>query len=267
MISDDDHLWLDSMAEAYDRCLGPTVFRPFAVDLASRAAGHRPDRILELAAGTGVLTRELVTALPSAELVATDLNPAMVSLGSTRVSAARWEQADAIRLPYPDGEFDLVACQFGVMFFPDKPAAFAEARRVLRPGGCLLFNTWDVIATHGFDAPVMAGLERAFPGDPPNFLVAIPHGYADRDVVVSDLTAGGLETVVVETVTLEGHAESAAEVATGFCTGTPVRAAIEARSDLAAATAVVSEEMVRQLGPGPVTARMTAHVFEARANL
>ncbi|HEX3841460.1 MAG TPA: methyltransferase domain-containing protein [Acidimicrobiales bacterium] len=266
MVSDEDRLWLDSMAEAYDRWLGPAVFRPFAVDLAGRAGFHRPDRILELAAGTGILTRELVAVLPDAELVATDLNPAMVSLGSQRVPAARWETADAVRLPYPDGQFDLVACQFGVMFFPDKPAAYAEARRVLRPGGRLLFNTWDVVATHGFDAAVMAGLERAFPGDPPNFLVAVPHGYADREVVVSDLTAGGLETVVVETVTLEGHAESAAGVATGFCTGTPVRAGIEARSDLAAATVVVSEDMVRQLGPGPVTARMTAHVFEARPN-
>jgi SAM-dependent methyltransferase len=267
MVGDDDRLWLDSMAEAYDRWLGPAVFRPFAVDLARRAAHHRPDRILELAAGTGILTRELVAVLPDAELLATDLNPAMVSLGSTRVPSADWEQADALRLPYPDARFDLVACQFGAMFFPDKAAAYAEARRVLRPSGCLLFNTWDVVATHGFDAVVMAGLERAFPGDPPNFLVAIPHGYADRDVVVRDLTAGGLETVVVETVTLEGHAESAAEVATGFCTGTPVRAGIEARSDLATATAVVSEEMVRQLGPGPVTVRMTAHVFEARASL
>ena len=255
------------MSEAYDRWLGPAVFHPFAVDLARRAAHHRPDRVLELAAGSGILTRELVTVLPDAELTATDFNPAMVSLGSTQVPSAHWEEADAVRLPYPDGRFDLVVCQFGVMFFPDKAAAYAEARRVLRPGGYFLFNTWGVIDTHGFGAAVMAGLERAFPGDPPSFLMAVPHGYADRDVVVSDLTAGGLETVFVETVTLEGHAESAAGVATGFCTGTPVRAGIEARSDLAAATAVVSGEMVRQLGPGPVTARMTAHVFEACANL
>jgi SAM-dependent methyltransferase len=267
MVSDDDRLWLDSMAEAYDRWLGPAVFRPFAVDLARRAAFHRPDRILELAAGTGVLTRELVAVLPDAELLATDLNPAMVSLGSTRVPSADWEQADALRLPYPDGRFDLVVCQFGAMFFPDKAAAYTEARRVLRPGGCLLLNTWDVVATHGFGAALMAGLERAFPGDPPTFLVAIPHGYADRDVVVSDLTAGGLETVVAESVTLEGHAVSAAEVAVGYCTGTPIRAAIEARADLDATVSVVSEEMVRQLGSGPVTARMTAHVFEACANL
>ncbi|HEY1989889.1 MAG TPA: class I SAM-dependent methyltransferase [Acidimicrobiales bacterium] len=263
-MSDDDRVWVDSMTEAYDRWLGPSVFHPFAVDLARRAAHHRPDRILELAAGTGILTRELVAVLPDAELMATDLNPAMVSLGSMRVPSAAWEPADALRLPYPDGNFDLVVCQFGAMFFPDKAAAYAEARRVLRPGGWLLFNSWDVVSTHGFGAAVMAGLERAFPGDPPNFLVAIPHGYADREVVVSDLTAGGLETVVAESVTLEGQAASAAEVAVGFCTGTPVRAGIEARADLGVTVSVVSEEMVRQLGSGPVSARMTANVFEAR---
>jgi ubiquinone/menaquinone biosynthesis C-methylase UbiE len=88
---------------------------------------------LELAAGTGVLTGELVATLPAAEVMATDVNPAMVSLGSQRVPAARWEPADAMRLPYPDAQFDLVMCQSGVMSFPDRPAAFAEARRVLRP--------------------------------------------------------------------------------------------------------------------------------------
>lgn len=265
VVSDDDRVWVDSMSEAYDRWLGPAVFHPFAVDLARRVAGHRPDRILELAAGSGILTRELVAVLPDAELTATDFNPAMVSLGSKRVPSAHWEEADAGRLPYPDGRFDLVVSQFGVMFLPDKAAAYAEARRVLRPGGNFLFNTWDVIDTHGFGAAVMAGLERAFPGDPPSFLVDVPHGYADRDVVVRDLAAGGLESVVAESVTLEGQAATAADVAEGFCTGTPVRAGIEARGDLDATVSVVSEEMLRQLGSGPVTARMTAHVFEARA--
>jgi SAM-dependent methyltransferase len=263
--SDDDRLWVDSMPEAYDRWLGAAVFRPFAVDLAARVADHRPGLVLEVAAGTGVLTRELVAALPGAALTATDLNPAMVSLGSRQVPAARWEQADAAQLPYPDGRYDLVVSQFGVMFFPDKPAAFAEARRVLRPGGRLVFNTWDVVANHDFAAALVVGLERAFPGDPPSFVVALPHGYADRATVVSDLTAGGLEAVAVESVTLEGHATSVADVVAGFCTGTPLRAAIEARADLAATMSIVSEEMVRQLGSGPVTARMTAHVFEARA--
>jgi SAM-dependent methyltransferase len=252
------------MPAAYDRWLGPTVFRPFAVDLARRAARLEPRRVLELAAGTGALTRELVTAVPAAEVTATDLSSAMVEFGSRQVPAAAWEQADALCLPYSDRQFDLVVCQFGVMFFPDRPAAFAEARRVLSPGGRLLFNTWDTVETHGFARALVAGLERAFPDDPPTFLAAVPHGYTDLRLVAADLLAGGLESVLVETVTLEGHADSAAAVAVGFCTGSPLRSAIEARADLTATTDVVKDEMTGRLGVGPVTARMTAHVVEAR---
>jgi SAM-dependent methyltransferase len=252
------------MPQAYDRWLAPAVFRPFATDLARRAAQLRPGRVLELAAGTGVLTRELIAACPSAEVTATDLNAAMVAYGSGRVTAARWQQADALRLPFGAGEFDLVACQFGVMFFPDRPAGFREASRVLTPSGRLLFSTWDSVGTHAFAAALMAGLERAFPDDPPAFVAAVPHGYCDLDQVMADLTAGGLECLAAEPVTLAGRAESAAAVATGFCTGTPLRMAIESRGDLAAATEIVAGEMTARMGAGPVTAAMTAFVIEAR---
>lgn len=166
-------------------------------------------------------------------------------------------------LPFDDGQFDLIACQFGVMFFPDKPAAFAETRRVLTPEGTVLVSTWGPIDTHDFQAALVAGLERAFPDDPPTFMVSVPHGYADLDIVVRDLRAGGLNCVAVESVTLEGHAASAADLAVGYCTGTPLRPAIEARGDLAAITAAVTMEMEAQLGVGAVTGRMTAHLIEA----
>jgi ubiquinone/menaquinone biosynthesis C-methylase UbiE len=132
-----NRLWVGSMPEAYDRWLAPAMFHPFAVDLARRAARLIPRRVLEIAAGTGVLTRELITAIPSAAVTATDLNAAMVEFGSRRAPEAAWQQADALRLPFGDRQFDLVVCQFGVMFFPDKPAAFREVQRVLMPGaGC-----------------------------------------------------------------------------------------------------------------------------------
>ena len=253
------------MPEAYDRWLAPAVFRPFAVDLAERAARLRPSRVLEIAAGTGVLTGELVQALPGAEVIATDLNGAMVEYGSGLVPGASWQQADALDLQFEDDEFDLVVCQFGVMFFPDKPAGYREARRVLRPDGRLLFNTWATIDTHGFAAALLAGVERVFPDDPPTFLVAVPHGYPDLQQVAADLAAGGLERVRFETVTLEGRAGSAADIANGFCTGTPLRMEVESRGDLAESTAVISEEMTNLLGAGPITAQMTAYVIEAMA--
>jgi SAM-dependent methyltransferase len=253
------------MPEAYDRWLAPAVFRPFAVDLARRAARLTPRRVLEIAAGTGVLTRELVAAIPATEVTATDLNAAMVEFGSRRVPGAAWQQADAAHLPFGDKQFDLVICQFGVMFFPDKSAAFREVRRVMTAQGRLLFNAWSTVDTHGFAAALVAGVARVFPDDPPTFIVAVPHGYSDLGQAVADLAAGGLEGVSIESVTLDGQSGSAADVAVGFCTGTPLRMAIEARGDLMASAAVVSDEMTTLLGGGPVTAKMTAYVIEARA--
>jgi SAM-dependent methyltransferase len=258
-----ERVWVDSMPEAYERLLAPTMFHPFAVDLARRVAARAPDRVLELAAGTGVLTRELLAAVASAQVTATDLNDAMVDFGRQQAPGAEWRQADAMALPFDAEDFDLIACQFGVMFFPDKPAAFAEARRVLTAEGKVLVSTWGPIDTHDFGAALVAGLERAFPHDPPTFVVSIPHGYADLDIVVGDLRAGGLNCLTVESVTLEGHAASVADIAVGYCTGTPLRAAIEARGDLATTTAVVASEMETRLGAGAVTGKMTAHVIEA----
>lgn len=266
MAVDPNRAWTGSMPEAYEHGLGPAVFRPFAVDVAARAARLRPGRVLEVAAGTGLVTRELLAAVPDATVTATDMNVAMVEWGAREVPGARWQVADAMTLPYDDEEFDLVVCQFGVMFFPDRSAAYAEARRVLAPGGRLLFNTWDTLDTHGYAGAVVAALAAQFPDDPPSFLETVPHGYADLHVVLADLDAGGLEVEAVETVTRQGRAESAAGVAAGFCTGTPLRMQIEARADLAATVAAVEAYVAARWGAGPVTAPMTAHVVQARRN-
>ena len=96
-------------------------------------------------------------------------------------------QADALRLPFDDQRFDLIICQFGVMFFPDRPAAFREMRRVLAPAGRLLFSTWGAVETHGFAAAMVAALGHVFPDDPPAFVAAVPHGYCDLGQVAADL--------------------------------------------------------------------------------
>jgi len=136
-------VWAEDMSAAYDEYLVPAVFRPYADDLASRVARHRPGVVLELAAGTGVLTQTMRARLPGTRITATDLNLAMVEVGSAKVPSATWRQADAVQLPFGDASVDLVACQFGVMFFPDRAAAYAEARRVLRPGGELLLMVYN----------------------------------------------------------------------------------------------------------------------------
>jgi SAM-dependent methyltransferase len=251
------------MPEAYEKWLVPTVFGPFAADLATRVAARAPARVLELAAGTGALTRELAGAVPEAEITATDLNEAMVAFGRGRAPGATWQQADVLQLPFDDAGFDVVACQFGVMFLPDKPAGYAEVRRVLAPGGAFLFNAWSTLATHEFEVAFMGTLERLFPADPPTFLARTPHGYADPDRIVADLRAGGLRCRELHTVTLRGQARSVADLATGYCTGTPVRAEIVDRGDLTTTTSTVVRELEAELGRGPITVGMTAHVVEA----
>jgi SAM-dependent methyltransferase len=159
----------------------------------------------------------------------------------------------------------VIACQFGAMFFPDPRVAFAEARRVLTADGRFFMSTWATVDTHDFQAALVAGLERAFPKDAPTFIVSVPHGYADIDAVVADLQAGGLGDVTVETMTFVGTTESAAALAAGYCTGTPLRREIEERGDLAEATAAVAAEMEARLGSGEIQGTMTAHVFEAMA--
>lgn len=263
-MDDADRRWVESMPDAYEQCLVPTVFRPFAVDLAERVRRRGPDTVLELAAGTGVLTAEVLDLLPSATVVATDLNDAMVALGARRVPSAEWRTADAMDLPFGDGTFDAVLCQFGVMFFPDKPAALAQARRVLAPDGVVLLNAWGPVDAHDFQAAAVAVCDRLFPDDPPKFMRSVVHHYSDADALVADVAAAGLRVVELEQLVLEGVAPSAFEIASGYCLGTPLRSEIEARGgDLHGVTNKVAAEIETRLGAKGLSGRMQAHVLTA----
>ena len=194
MASSVDTAFTGSVAQFYERYMVPLIFEPYAVDLAQRVARAGPRRVLELAAGTGVVTRQLAVMLdPAAAIVATDLNPAMLE-EAARIGTARpveWRQADAMQLPFEDASFDAVACQFGVMFFPDRPRAFAETRRVLRPGGLFAFSAWGRIATSEFADAVADALATVFPQDPPRFMERTPHGYHVPARIAQDLAAAG----------------------------------------------------------------------------
>ena len=251
------------MSTAYDELLVPATFQPYASELTTRIARHQSSDVLELAAGTGVLTRAIAALLPDTQVTATDLNVAMVDVGSANVPAARWQQADATQLPFDDASFDLVACQFGVMFLPDRPAAYAGVARVLRPGGHFLFNTWGPLSTHEIETAVIAALAEVFPDDPPTFLARIPHGYHDAEQVRADLTTAGFDDIQIEKVELACRSASAAALARGYCRGTPLRAEIEARGDLDATTQAVADVLENRLGSGEVVGRMAALVVEA----
>jgi len=178
-----DKVFAGSIPEIYERFLVPLLFDSYALDLAHRLAKNEPRDVLETAAGTGVLTRAVASRVPvNARIVATDLNQSMLDHASARFSQkdrVEWRQADALALPFPDQNFDVVACQFGVMFFPDKLQGFRETLRVLRPAGHFFFNVWDRISENEFADVVTEELATLFARDPPRFMARTPHGYHD----------------------------------------------------------------------------------------
>lgn len=257
----------ESIPAIYDRYLGRLLFRPYADDLVARLAAERPGRVLELAAGTGIVTAQAAQALPGADIVATDLSRDMldVAAGRKETSGVTFLAADAQDLPFDDGSFDAVLCQFGVMFMPDKARAYGEARRVLRPGGTLLFSVWEGTGVNPIAGTVQAALAGYFPEDPPQFVSRIPHGYHDPLAIREALRAAHFDEIEVTALTLPSVSPSAGDAAIGFCQGTPIRNEIVSRGgDLAAVTDAVCSALTNTFGRGEVRADMAALVVTAR---
>ena len=270
-MSEGDKVFAGSVPEDYDRYLVPLIFERFAEDIAQRAAALSPRTVLETAAGTGVVTRALTPRLlPEATYVVTDLNQPMLDHAATRQVAdgrIRRLPADAQALPFEDAAFDLVCCQFGVMFFPDRQSGYREAKRVLRPGGFFLFNVWDRIEENVFANDVTNALAEVFPSDPPRFLERTPHGYHDTALIRSELEKAGFSSVVIETRTEQSCASSPRHPALAYCQGTPLRNEIEARDagELEAATDYAASKIASRHGSGAVAAKIQAHVIVAVA--
>ncbi|MGH7126248.1 MAG: class I SAM-dependent methyltransferase [Stellaceae bacterium] len=254
-------------ASQYDRYRGSMFSDPYVPDMVERVARLAPKRVLETAAGTGTLARALASTLPDCRIVATDLNPAMLDQAAANTSAKtiEWRQADAQALPFEAAEFDAVICQLSVVFFADKAKAFAEAHRVLTPGGHFIFSVQDRIEENEFSALTARAVAKLFPADPPSFLARIPHGYHDVRTIRSSLARVGFTHVETETVTKRSRAGSARELAIGFCQGSPLRAEIEARdaSMLQTATEAAAEAIAAKFGRGPIDGKMQAHVITA----
>ena len=263
---DADTVFTGSIPKLYEEYLVPLIFEPYAVDLVKRVASRSPADVLEVAAGTGVVTRKLASTLPeSVSIVATDLNQPMLDLASEVGTKRRveWRQADAMRLPFEDSVFEAVVCQFGVMFFPEKSKAFSEARRVLRSGGAFIFNVWDRIEENEFAHTVSVALESLFPEDPPRFMARAPHGYHDFDAIAADLKAGGFTlSPHITTVAPRSIAASSRDPAIAYCQGTPLRSEIEARgkSRPGEATDLAAAAIPQRFGSGRVDGKIQAHV-------
>jgi len=269
MVEQVDKVFAGSIPQIYDEFFVPLIFEPYAADLAAALASRPPGRVLEIAAGTGAVTRAMDAALPaSTSIVATDLNPAMLARAAEvwKGRAVEWRPADAQQLPFEDASFDAVVCQFGVMFFPDKVKAFSEARRVLRKGGVFLFNVWDRIEENEFADEVTRELANVFPHDPPLFMARTPHGHHDPAPILAALEQGGFPGARMEIVTHRSRAPSPRHPAVAYCQGTPLRSEIEARdaSLLAEATDRTARAIARRFGEGAVDGKIQALVATIR---
>ena len=257
-----------SPAELYERHLVPLLFEPHARILASRLSSLHRGQVLEIAAGTGVVTRALCETLPSdVQIIATDLNQLMLeqAMAVPGMDRVHWKVADAMSLPFDDETFDAIVCQFGAMFFPDKGAAFTEANRVLKPGGTLLSSVWDRMERNVINRVYQDILEELFPENPPRRMLD-PFTYSDPDVIRADLASTGFTSIDIEVVPEWCRADSAREAALALAYGHPVRGEIEARipEHLGRATRLLTERLCARYGSGSVAIPNQALLATAR---
>lgn len=268
-MTDVDKVFAGSIPEIYDDYLVPLIFEAFAEDMAAKVARSKPDAVLETAAGSGVVTRALAPRLgEECRYVVTDLNRPMLDRAAARQPPDPrivWREADALDLPFDPASFDRVCCQFGAMFFPDRVRGYAEARRVLKPGGQFIFNVWDRIGENVFADIVTAAAADHFPHDPPRFLARTPHGYHDADAIREDVRSAGFSTVDIAVKTVTSRAPSPRHPAVAYCQGTPLRNEIEARDPGALATVTDRAEaaIAEQCGRGEVSGKIQGLVIVA----
>ncbi|MDT4817644.1 class I SAM-dependent methyltransferase [Achromobacter agilis] len=264
-----DKIFSGSIPECYDKLMVPLIFEAYAADTATLAAAYAPASVLETAAGSGAVTRALAPRLAAdARYVVTDLNPSMLDYAAMRQEPderIEWREADALALPFEDASFDLVLCQFGAMFFPDRPAGYAEARRVLRPGGRYVLSVWDRIEENAFADEITNAVAELFPQDPPRFLARTPHGYHDVARIRADLGRAGFTDIQIQTQEKSSRAPTARLAALAYCHGTPLRNDIEARdaSLLPLAIERAAQAITARHGADPVAGKIQAHVIVA----
>ena len=267
MEHDRNVLFQGAVPENYDRYLGPVIFEPWAEDLVSRLVGKKYERVLEIACGTGIVTRRLRDALPAKiEIVATDLNRDMLEFAKPKFREDEkvvWQQADASALPFPACSFDAAVCQFGVMFVPDKAAAMRESHRVLHSGGVFLFNVWDSFEANPFGQIAHTTIASFFENDPSKFY-ELPFGFHDSELIRKLLRDAGFERIEFFTETKRCRSSSAREFATGLVRGNPVATEAKDRGvDPEDLIVAVAKRIAERFGDRPVESTMRAIIWQA----
>jgi ubiquinone/menaquinone biosynthesis C-methylase UbiE len=268
-VKDEHTRFSGSIPAAYDRYLRPILFQPYAEDLAARLQLEEISSVLELACGTGILTRILRSRLPaSVKLTATDLNEEMFQHAKGKFGKGedvQWLQADASSLPFTDGLFDAVVCQFGIMFVPDKALAIGEAYRVLKRNGLFLFNVWDAMEHNELARLTHEVVTSYFDKDPPAFY-EVPFSYHDRSEIERALKKAGFQNVQIEVVPKLSGVSRARDAALGLLEGNPVAVEITERDPalLPIVTDAVAKAILTRFGESDFRAAMQAIVIQAR---
>jgi len=252
-------LFAGSIARNYHKYLVPLIFDDYARDLVGRTRIPADGAVLEIACGTGALTRHLHEKMNNgSRLVATDVSPDMVDAARSNLgepAPVEFRPADGTALPFDDGSFDAVVCQFGVMFYPDRILGYREAARVLKPGGSFSFNTWDSHAHNALCGFVHRKVVEMFPDDPPAFL-EIPFAYNDLSVIKAELQEAGFADVHFSVLRRESRAPSAREVALGFVAGSPLAAQLAEMGVEKETLEAVEAALIDEYGDGPVAGPM-----------
>jgi len=205
----------------YDEFFGPLYFEPYAVEVARRIDPAGVSTALEIAAGTGRVTRHLRQLIqPSAKLIASDVDDDMLAVAKRKLGHLDidWQHIDARELPFDDNSIDLVVCCFGYMFVPDKAKAFAEVYRVLKPQGQFIFTTWDRLENNGASYISRSIAEKYFEGPLPASYNAAT-SMSDESVIRPLLQHAGFAKSTIEKVGLSGVCTSAKEAADGLVHG------------------------------------------------
>jgi ubiquinone/menaquinone biosynthesis C-methylase UbiE len=235
---------LGSAAELYERYLVPAVALPWALGLIERAAPQSGERVLDIACGTGIVSRLIAAQMTSGRVVGLDINPAMLAVARTvprHGLPIEWHEASVLKMPFDDASFDLCVCQNGLQFFPDRPNALREIARVLRPGGRIAFSVYTAIER----MPVALALADAFDrhlGIGASANKRSEHGLTDADELYRLADRAGFHGIKIEIATQTVEFESVKKYAQIQLEATPMAAMVatmtpEQREAVAAAIA------------------------------